>query len=232
MSIINAIKHCSDISLYGIASRDHKRAIEFAKKWSIPRPFKSYEELLKCQEIDAVYIALPNHLHAEWIIRSAKSGKHILIEKPLCLQYTDVSFIREAINKSKVILIEGLMVQHHPWQTLIRNWISEKKFGSLYLIRTQISEIVEREPIYQFRQFPEFGGGAFFDFGPYWLQFLQSLFPLNICDYRSESLFDGPNNTDWSMHVSLKIGNVFAKCLCSFESPFQGTHTLFFGKNQ
>ena len=66
-----------------IASRDGARASEVAARLGIARSYGSYEELLADPEIDAIYIALPNSLHAEWIVKAAAAGKPVLCEKPL-----------------------------------------------------------------------------------------------------------------------------------------------------
>jgi len=64
--------------MFGIASRDLEKAGQAASELGIARSYGSYEALLEDPEIDAVYIPLPNHLHAEWIKKAAEAGKHVL----------------------------------------------------------------------------------------------------------------------------------------------------------
>src|SRR6266567_1069234 len=76
--------HASDkVDLVAVASRDQARADSYAREWGIPRAYGSYEALLADPEIEAVYISLPNTLHAEWSIKALEAGKHVLCEKPL-----------------------------------------------------------------------------------------------------------------------------------------------------
>src|SRR5574339_1250018 len=84
-SIIPALRAAEGHTLEAIASRDAAKATAYAAEWSIPRAFGSYEALLEAPDIDAVYIPLPNHLHAPWTVRAAEAGKHVLGEKPLAL---------------------------------------------------------------------------------------------------------------------------------------------------
>ena len=72
-----------------IASRTLDKATRFAQEMGIPRAYGSYAELLADPAIDAVYIPLPNALHAEWSMAAARAGKHVLCEKPLATSVED-----------------------------------------------------------------------------------------------------------------------------------------------
>jgi D-xylose 1-dehydrogenase (NADP+, D-xylono-1,5-lactone-forming) len=76
-------KETQGVHVIGIASRTQQKAAEFAARHGIERGFGSYEALLECNDIDAVYIALPSSLHYEWARRAIEAGKHVLCEKPL-----------------------------------------------------------------------------------------------------------------------------------------------------
>src|SRR5256885_7112692 len=76
--------HASEkVELMAVASRDPRRAEEYAREWEIDRAYGSYEALLEDGEIEAVYISLPNTLHCEWSIRAVEAGKHVVCEEPL-----------------------------------------------------------------------------------------------------------------------------------------------------
>src|SRR5512146_2581138 len=89
-AVIPAMQHCRLAEVSAIASRDAGRAREAAQELGIPRAFGSYDELLRSPDVDAVYIAVPNHLHVEWCVRAIQAGKHVLCEKPLSISVGEV----------------------------------------------------------------------------------------------------------------------------------------------
>ncbi|MEA1912708.1 MAG: Gfo/Idh/MocA family oxidoreductase [candidate division WOR-3 bacterium] len=103
--------------LYGIASRSREKAEKTAKKYGIPNSFSSYEELLKDENVEAVYIPLPNHLHTPWIKKAAEAGKHILCEKPLALSAKEAKESIDYAENNHVLVMEAFMYRFHPqWQ--------------------------------------------------------------------------------------------------------------------
>lgn len=100
--------------LYAVASRDIKKAEEFAKNFAASRFYGSYEELLKDKEVDVVYISLPHTYHAEWTIKAARNKKHILCEKPLAVNYAQAEAVVYEVKKQNVFLMEAFMYRCHP----------------------------------------------------------------------------------------------------------------------
>ena len=80
--VIPGAKASPKVELVGVASRTQERAEQYASWWEIPRAYGSYEALLDDDEIDAVYISLPNNLHYDWTVKALEAGKHVLCEKP------------------------------------------------------------------------------------------------------------------------------------------------------
>ena len=106
-ALIPPIKSLPRHSLGAVASRDGARAKAYAAEWDIPVAYGSYEALLADPEIDAIYNPLPNGLRAEWTIRAAQAGKHVLCEKPLALSLDEVDRIAEAAAASKIVVAEA-----------------------------------------------------------------------------------------------------------------------------
>jgi hypothetical protein len=89
---------CEQVSLQAIASRDAARGQRFAARFGIPKVHASYDALIADREIDAVYVALPNSLHALWSIRALAAGKHVLCEKPLASNECEAHDIARAAS--------------------------------------------------------------------------------------------------------------------------------------
>src|ERR1041384_3241623 len=83
--IMPALKESAHATLLAIASRDAEKGCAVAQRFGVPRVYVGYEKLLADQEIDVVYIPLPNDMHFEWSVQALEAGKHVLCEKPLCL---------------------------------------------------------------------------------------------------------------------------------------------------
>jgi predicted dehydrogenase len=163
--VILPIKKSSIVELYGIASRSPEKAKNTAEKYGITKSYSSYDELLEDEDIEAVYIPLPNHLHAKWIKNTADKGKHILCEKPLALTKDEAQESVDYAKSKGVLIMEAFMYRFHPqWKRVLE--------------LTSVGEIGEVQSIYIFfaynnpdpkniRNNPDYGGGGLLDIGCY-----------------------------------------------------------------
>jgi xylose dehydrogenase (NAD/NADP) len=97
---VEGVRPSRKIAVTAVASRDLDRARSFASVMGIPRVHQSYEAIFADPEIEAVYIPLPNSLHAEWAIQAAEAGKHVLCEKPLAPAAAAARAMFEAANRN------------------------------------------------------------------------------------------------------------------------------------
>ena len=102
------------VELRAVASRDRARADAYAREWEIPVAYGSYEELLADPEIEALYISLPNTMHAEWSIKAVEAGKHVLCEKPFSRHPEEVEAAFDAAERAGRFLSEAFMWRHNP----------------------------------------------------------------------------------------------------------------------
>ena len=112
---VPALQKTKNGVVVGIASRSEEKAKDYADKYGLSQAFGSYAALLDAPEVDAVYIALPNALHDEWVIRSLEAGKHVLCEKPLALSAAECEAIKRASEETGLKVLEGFMYRFlHP----------------------------------------------------------------------------------------------------------------------
>ncbi|HEV2101911.1 MAG TPA: Gfo/Idh/MocA family oxidoreductase [Candidatus Acidoferrum sp.] len=148
-----------------VASRSLARAQAFAEEFSIPKAYGSYEELINDPEIEAIYNPLPNHLHAEWSIRAASRGKHVLCEKPVAGTVAEARRLLEARNEYRVKIGEAFMVRTHPQWLRAQEIVRGGRIGKLRSAMCQFSYFnVNPENV---RNSAEFAGGALLDIGCY-----------------------------------------------------------------
>ncbi|MCW8335874.1 Gfo/Idh/MocA family protein [Vibrio paucivorans] len=119
--------------LYAVAGRSQDTLEAFAKQYQIEHTFLDYDDLLNDDQIDIVYIALPNHLHHEFIIKAAQKGKAILCEKSLSVDMQKTEQALQAVKEHQVFFAEGLMYLHHP---LIRELVSILESGEIGELRS------------------------------------------------------------------------------------------------
>ena len=158
--------HASDkVDLVAVASRDLARAEAYASEWEIPRAYGSYEDLLADPEVEAVYISLPNTLHAEWSIKALDAGKHVLCEKPFSRHPEEVAASFDAAERNGRLLSEAFMYRHNPQTARLAELVADGTIGELRLIRSTFSYGLYDEENIRLRTDVE--GGALMDVGCY-----------------------------------------------------------------
>jgi predicted dehydrogenase/aryl-alcohol dehydrogenase-like predicted oxidoreductase len=149
-----------------VASREHAKAAAFAEEFGIPAAYGSYDDLLADSQVQAVYIATPHPQHAEWVIRAARAGKHILCEKPAALTFAEAEAAIEAARENDVFFMEAFMYRCHPQTAQLVDIVRSGEIGDLRLIRAMFSFEAERDP--EGRLFSNaLGGGGILDVGSY-----------------------------------------------------------------
>jgi len=169
--LIQPLKSSSRGQLVAVASRAKEVAAAYAAQWEIPFSFGSYTEMLESGSIDAVYIGLPNHLHAEWSIRAMQAGVHVLCEKPFAISLGEVDAVRAASRRYDRVIAEAFMYRHHPQTKIAGEWVRNGRLGDICVVQSSFHfKINERDDI---RLVPEYGRGSLWDVGVYPLSFAQ-----------------------------------------------------------
>jgi len=149
-----------------VGSRDLAKAEAFAAEFGIPVAHGSYDDLLADPRVEAVYISTPHPLHAEWVVRAARAGKHILCEKPAALTFAQAEAAIEAARENDVFFMEAFMYRCHPQTAQLVDIVRSGEIGEIRLIRAMFSFQVDRDP--SGRLFSnDLGGGGILDVGSY-----------------------------------------------------------------
>ena len=207
-----------DIEVAVVASRDADKAKAFADEVKIPRALGSYEALLADQDIEAVYIPLPNSMHAEWAIRAAEAGKHVLCEKPLALNAREARAMFAAAEKHNVILREAYPYMAQPQTAQLRAWLTEGAIGRLRLIRSHFG-ILFTDPA-NIRLSPTLGGGALYDAGSYAVSLIRLVAGRRPVRVQAAAQLDA-NGVDLTTIANLEFADgLLAQASCSFATAY------------
>ena len=164
-AVIPAIHRARNSTLIAVASRAGERARAFAEANRIPQAYDSYDALLAADDIDAVYIPLPNSMHKEWAIKAMEAGKHVLCEKPLALDADECMAMDAAAQEAGVLLMEAFMYRFHPRTERVQAIVRSGLLGEVKLVRASFSFRVTNPANIRFRA--DLGGGALMDVGCY-----------------------------------------------------------------
>lgn len=218
-ALIKPLRASNRTRLLGVASRSLSSAEAYAREWSIPRAYESYDALLNDPEIDVVYNPLPNHLHAEWTIKAMRAGKHVLCEKPLALSLAEVDAIMSASKETGKVVAEAFMYRHHPQTLRVKEIVDAGGIGKVQLIRGTFTFMLKREG--DVRLVKEYGGGSLWDVGCYPVSYARTIVgakPAEVFGWQAE----GPGGCDESFYGQVRFEN--GVCLqfdCGFRSPFR-----------
>ena len=230
--VIPAIRAAGRSELLAVASRSKGRAQAYANQWDIPRAYGTYQGLLADPAINIIYLSLPNHLHAEWTVKCAEAGKHILCEKPIAITTEEVARMAQAAEKNGVIIQEAAMMRFHPQTQYLRELVTERVIGDIRLIRGVFAFTLDNPG--DIRLNTDMGGGSLWDLGSYCVNFVRTVLqaePVEVSAYQVR----GDTGVDMSFAAQMQFPTgTLVQCFSSFqafahiEADFLGTEGRIF----
>ncbi|OQC56961.1 MAG: Glucose--fructose oxidoreductase precursor [Verrucomicrobia bacterium ADurb.Bin018] len=176
-AMIPALALCDDIQLIAVASRDADKANRMAAEFGC-RGVAGYEELLKREDIDAVYMPLPTGLHEEWGTKAVQAGKHLLVEKSFAAT-EDSALAMVALARARNRLVfENFQFQTHSQWARLKSFMASGEIGAVHLVRSTFG--FPPLPKTNFRWDKALGGGALLDAGAYMAKAAQLLLGLGL----------------------------------------------------
>lgn len=199
--------------LYAIASRSDEKLRQAVESFGFKKVYHTYDELLDDEEVDAVYIPLPNALHKEWVIKAAKKGKHILCEKPLALHENDVKEMIAVAKECNVKLMEAFMYRFTPRTAKVVELLESGVIGKIGQINSNYSFYLENYD--DIRMSRELGGGSLHDVGCYPVNFISMVLKDHPQSISAQAI--KKQGVDVALTASLRYeGDVLATVNCSF----------------
>ena len=169
------LEHVDGAELYGVGSRNLDRAENFAHEHGVPVAFGSYESLVSDPHIDVVYIGTPNTRHLENTLLCLRGGKHVLCEKPLGVNSTEVEQMFVEAERRGLFLMEAMWTYFFPAIQRAREWIQSGRIGKPMLVRADFHYAASYDPTNRLFD-PNLAGGALLDIGVYPLALAQLVF--------------------------------------------------------
>jgi predicted dehydrogenase len=201
------------VEVVAIASRDGAKAASVANELGIPTAYSSYEALLSDPDVDAVYIPLPNHLHARWSMAAARAGKHVLCEKPLAMTSADAQAMIDVFRAEDRLLMEAFMYRLHPSWIAVQEIVASGRIGRLTAIQSWFSYFND-DPS-NIRNILDSGGGAMFDIGCYSINLSRMLFGAEPTRVQASITRDPLTGVDVLTSCVLEFGDGVASFTCS-----------------
>ena len=201
--------------LVSIASKSEDRRKNFGDKYDIHPDFRfdSYEDIINSEHIDAIYISTPHTLHAQWTIKAAGKGKHILCEKPGAINFNEGKKIIDAVREAGVFYMEGFMYRCHPQIPKLVDIIKNKIIGDVISVETSFGFDMGKT-IPDHRLFNKnLAGGGILDVGLYPISFSRLIAGVATGDKFSEPKFldaeakIGETGVDEIAHANLEFKN-------------------------
>jgi predicted dehydrogenase len=212
--------------LVAVASRDKARADAYAQKWQIPVTYGSYEAMLADPNIDVIYNPLPNGMHAEWTIKAAQAGKHVLCEKPIGVTPEEVDAMADAAQKAGVYVTEGFMYRHHPQTLKVKQLLDEGAIGKVRLVRGSFTFSIARED--DIRLNKDLTGGSIWDVGCYPISYARYIIGTEPVEVFGQQV-TSQSGVDETFVGQMRFpGDVYAQFDCGFRAPFR-THIEIVG---
>ncbi|MDA7929271.1 Gfo/Idh/MocA family oxidoreductase [Akkermansiaceae bacterium] len=233
-SVIPAIQSLRrEFNILGVASRDESKANASAKRFGVT-PVFGYDTLLSMAGLDAVYIPLPNGLHAEWIEKALNKGIHVLVEKSLACTLEEVTRLNELAASKGLVLVENFQFRFHPQLKVIQEIVTSGRIGELRCMRSSFG----------FPPFPDsknirydkaLGGGALLDAGAYTLKVSQLLLGTDLT-VTAANLNQGDDSSEvdiWGgAYLKQTDGMIFSEVAFGFDQQYQCSLELWGSKGR
>lgn len=198
-SMAKAVTGIEKIERYAVASRDLKRAEDFAAQWGFEKAYGSYEEMLKDPEVELVYVASPHSHHYQHAKLCLEHGKHVLVEKAFTINARQAEELIGLSREKGLLLAEAIWTRYMPSRKMIDELVEKGTIGEITSLTANLGYAlshVER------LQNPKLAGGALLDLGVYPINFALMVFHGKLQKVNSTAVLS-PKGIDWTNSMTL-----------------------------
>lgn len=216
-AVMPALEASDTNTIVAVASRSDPAGATLDGRYSEARRYGDYEALLQDDEVQAVYIPLPNSMHHQWSIAAMRAGRHVLCEKPLAPSVAQAQDMERVAQETGRVLMEAYMSPFHPRSEAIEAMVMSGRLGELRFGRSSFTGVLSKPDDHRWQ--PDIGGGVLLDVGIYCVAPL-----LALTGDKPRSVAGGARWTQGGVDASfsgwLELGaGSFGVFDCSFEAP-------------
>lgn len=187
------------LECYAVASRNIDRAEEFARQWGFKKAYGSYEEMLKDEAVELVYVASPHSHHYQHAKMCLEHGKNVLLEKAFTVNARQAEELIHLAREKKLLLAEAIWTRYMPSRSMIDDMIASGIIGEPVSLTANLGYAMRHK---ERLQNPELAGGALLDVGVYPINFAMMVFHKEITR-ADTSVVMSPEGIDWVNSVTL-----------------------------
>lgn len=225
----SSIRDVNNAKLLSISSKSHKRLENFKQKFNIQTKytFNNYEDLIKCDDIDAVYVSTLNNTHLDIIKKCAENNKNILCEKPMSLNFDEAKLAKKYIDTNKIMFFEAIAYRVHPQTKILNDLINQNEIGEIISIDSsfgfKVNKIKSESRLFN----KKLGGGAILDVGCYPISLLTLLSKSKIFEFiKSDGSFTKTDVEDFAVANLLIDNKINSEIKVSFKENLENKLVL------
>lgn len=216
-----SLQETEHIYLAGIVTGTPDKAAAWKAKYNLPDEniynYENFDEIASNKDIDVVYVVLPNAMHADFCIRAARAGKHVVCEKPMAVSVEECDAIINACTKAKVKLQVGYRLHYEPYTQEVMRMVGEKTFGDVRYISADAAYYSRGNPDQWRLDKTLSGGGALMNMGVYAIQsaiYGSGMNPTSVTAQEFSTRPDYFKNTDETITAQFEfpngaVGNIY-----------------------
>ena len=216
----DAVRLTDDCEVIAVAGKNESRLIEFAARQGIPKYYVGYEELLKNERPDCVYIAAVTSLHYELTMMCLSYGVPVLCEKAMFTTSKEAETAFALAKEKGVFTMEAMWSRFLPAMQKAKQWVDEGRIGTVRYVDARLGFAAGKDPKNRFYN-PELGGGAAYDLGVYAYELSTFMLGEDVLEIKPEVIWSD-TGVDICEHVTLRFENAIASLGASLSEMMGG----------